>query len=478
MKVPLTGSAYTSRSLIASAQRSVNLYSEHNPEDSPFPATYYPTPGLRLIGSVADTGWRCLYMTSNGYLMGVCGNKIYTIDSNYNIKPYGKMLSYTGPVSMVDNGVSLLIVDGTSNGYALYVPAALPNSNFNGVMDLSINFYGANIVDFVDGFFTFNRPGTNQWYISGYMAVTFDPLDFATKTGFSDKIVAVKVVNRQVIIFGEQTTEFWYNTGAAAFTFARQPGAFIQFGCAAAATVQQIDNSLYWLSQSPQGGCLVLQTKGYDKARISTFAIEKAFQSYSRVDDATSYTYQQDGHTFYVLNFPTANKTWCFDLSTSEWHERTYMDALGGENRQRANCHAVMNGQHIVGDWETGNLYVLDPGIYTDNGSPIHRIRSFPHLLSDGDRVMYRTLIADMEVGVGDASTLAPPEIRLRWSDTKGASWGTYISQDIGAVGDFLACVQFQRLGMGRDRVFELSWSGNVKTALSGAFIDAQPASS
>ena len=473
MKVPLTGSAYTSRSLIASAQRSVNLYSEHNPEDSPFPATYYPTPGLTLIASAPVSEWRGLYMSTTGVLYGVCSNRLYTIDSNFNMKFLWNLNSSTGPVSMVDNGQVLIIVDGTATGYVAFL-----TTNGRYILDASLNFYGADIVDFVDGFFIFNNPGTNQWYISGYMAYTFDPLDFATKSGFSDNIVAVGVTNRQVFVFGTQTTEIWYNTGSTAFTFARMPGAFIQFGCAAAATVQQIDNSLYWLSQSPQGGCLVLQSKNYDKARISTFAIEKAFQSYSRVDDATSYTYQQEGHTFYVLNFPTANKTWCYDLSTAEWHERTFMDSLGNENRQLSNCHAVMNGQHIVGDWQSGNLYVLDSNVYTDNGSPIHRVRSFPHLLSDGDRVMYRTLIADMEVGVGDASTLAPAEIRLRWSDTKGASWGSYISQDMGAKGDFLTCVQFQRLGMGRDRVFELSWSGNVKTALSGAFIDAQPSSS
>jgi hypothetical protein len=91
---------------------------------------------------------------------------------------------------------------------------------------------------------------------------------------------------------------------------------------------------------------------------------------------------------------------------------------------------------------------------------------------------MYRTLIVDMEVGNGVIGSIEAPEIRLRWSDTKGASWGNSVSQDMGATGELLTCVQFQRLGMARDRVFELSWSGNCKTALSGAFIDAQPAAS
>jgi len=473
MKVPLSAGAYSSRSLIASAQRSVNLYSEHNKEDSPYPSTYYQTPGIVTLVTAPVTGWRCLYTSTLGILYGVCNNTLYSISSDFVLTAIGVIDSVSGPVSMVDNSLSLLIVDGSSIGWTLDLYTGV----FQQVPSTEA-FYGGSRVDLVDGFFILNRPDTNQWYISGFLTVTFDGLDFAGKTGFSDKIVAVGAAKRQVFIFGEQTTEVWYNTGATAFTFARMPGAFIQFGCAAAASVQQMDGSLFWLSRSPQGECMVLQTQNYDRVRISTFAIEKEFQSYARVDDATAYTYQQEGHTFYVLNFPTANKTWAFDLATGEWHERTFMDANGVENRQRANCHALFNGNNIVGDWQSGKLYRLDSSVFTDDGSPIHRIRSFPHLLSDGDRVMYRTLIADMEVGNGVANSTEAPEIRLRWSDTKGASWGTYISQDMGASGEFLTCVQFQRLGMARDRVFELSWSANAKTALSGAFIDAQPAGS
>jgi hypothetical protein len=473
MKVPLTGGAYTSRSLIASAQRSVNLYSEHNPEDSPFPATYYQTPGLIALATASIQGWRALYTSTLGVLYGVCNSTLCSISSDFSITPLGMIRSAIGPVSMVDNGLQLVIVDGTSSGWSL----DLFSGSFSELGEVN-NFYGADRIDLVDGFFILNRPNSNQWYISGFLNATFDALDFAAKTGFSDKVVAVAAAKRQVFVFGEQTTEIWYNTGAAAFTFARMPGAFIQFGCASAATVQQMDGSIYWLSKSPQGECLVLRTENYDRARISTFAIEKEFQSYARVDDATSYTYQQEGHTFYIINFPTANKTWVFDVATSEWHERTFMDPSGVENRQRANCHALFNGDNIVGDWQSGKLYRMDSNVYTDDGSPIHRIRSFPHLLSDGDRVMYRTLIVDMEVGNGVIGSIEAPEIRLRWSDTKGASWGNSVSQDMGATGELLTCVQFQRLGMARDRVFELSWSGNCKTALSGAFIDAQPAAS
>jgi hypothetical protein len=61
----------------------------------------------------------------------------------------------------------------------------------------------------------------------------------------------------------------------------------------------------------------------------------------------------------------------------------------------------------------------------------------------------------------------------LRWSDTRGKSWGNAIKTSLGKEGEYLTSLQFQRLGMARDRVFELSWSAPVKTALLGAWVQA-----
>lgn len=479
MKVPLTAGAYTSRSLIASAQRSVNLYSEHNPEDSPFPATYYPTPGLVLVATApvafgVGDGWRGLYTTTQGTLFGVCNNVLYNISPIFQMQVVTFIDSTKGAVSMVDNGATLLLVDGSPNGWTVDLTTLAVRK----LAENPDNFYGSDRVDLMDGFFVLNRPKSNQFYISNFQSATFDPLDFVTKTGFSDQVVAVAVTKRTVYVFGSQTTEIWTNTGGTTFPLSRMSGPFIQYGCAAAASVQQMDGAVFWLSKSPQGGCLVLQTQNYDRARISTFAIEKAFQGYGDVSDATAYTYQQEGHSFYVLNFPSANKTWAFDIATNEWHERAFMNTEGKENRQRSCCHAQFNGQNITGDWQNSSLYRLDIKEYTDAGYPIRRIRSFPHLIADSKRVMYKMLIADMEVGSGELRDGTGVELRLRWSDTKGASWGTHISQDLGPVGDYVRSLQFKRLGMARDRVFELSWSGDCKTALSGAYIDLMYAAS
>jgi hypothetical protein len=137
------------------------------------------------------------------------------------------------------------------------------------------------------------------------------------------------------------------------------------------------------------------------------------------------------------------------------------------------NCHSFNGGRNLVGDWQTGMVYMLDQNNYTDNGATIEYVRAFPHILgADGNRVMFRQFIADMEVGNGLPDDSAEPEIRLRWSDDRGRSWGNYVQGSLGKVGEYLTSIQFQRLGYARDRVFELSWSAPVKTALNGAWVD------
>ena len=68
-QVPLTLGSYMARSVIASAQRCVNLYTEPNPKDSPFPFTCYPTPGLTVLWSPpSPVPARGVYAASNGDL--------------------------------------------------------------------------------------------------------------------------------------------------------------------------------------------------------------------------------------------------------------------------------------------------------------------------------------------------------------------------------------------------------------------------
>jgi len=470
-KIPLTTGAYQSRSLIASAQRCVNLYMENNPKDSPFPTTHYPTPGLITLGTAPNaSGWRQLFVASNSQCYGVAGNTVYQISSTYICTAVGSIASVQGYVSMVDNGVELVIVDGSVNGFQVILATGV----FSQITDPS--FAGSSRVDFVDTYLVFNNPSIySQWYISLSSVTTFDPLYFASKQGYSDALVCCIVTKRLIWLLGTQTSEVWANSGASDFPFQIIDGIFEQHGCLAVGSVAQMDGSIYLLAQDAQGQAMVMQTVGYNMQKISTNAIDFAIQSYPIVSDAIGFTYQRDGHLFYVLNFPTADKTWVYDLASQQWHERAWIDSNGQFHRHRANCCVSFQGVNLVGDWQNGNLYSMDPNTYTDFGGPIVRVRSFPHMVDTGNRVKYSQFLADFEVGDGQGDNSAPP-VSLRWSDDKGATYGNRIEQSLGAEGQYQTTLAFQPLGIARDRVFELSWSTAARTALNGAFIKAQPA--
>src|SRR4029077_9985911 len=279
------------------------------------------------------------------------------------------------------------------------------------VCSLTINndptggFSGADRVDYLDTYFILNKPATPQFYISGSLAVTFDLGDFANKEAYSDLLVVAVVAKRLVYLFGERTTEVWYDAGATdigagSFPFAAmQSEVFIDHGCVAKYSPAVYDNTVFWLTRDRQGQGIVMMVAGYQTKRVSTYAIEAEIAGYERISDAIGFTYHLAGHSFYVLTLPHADKTWSYAIPTGLWHEWCWIDTNGDEHRHRANCFWPVNDIGVVGDWQNGNLYALDQTVFTDNGQPIKRVRSFPHTLNDGKRIFYRQFLADMETG-------------------------------------------------------------------------------
>ena len=563
MRVPLTSGAYKARSLIANAQACLNLVPERNPEDSPVPFTYYTVPGLTQVAKDGSDVVRGLYASRDGTrVFEVIGGAVFLLTGLGAGTQIGTITEGHTPVSMADNGLIMVLVDGTANGYAYDLTAG----TWGQITDPS--FYGATRVDYVDTYFTFNNPGTQQWYISlsnadfgmmvgqplqsgqaqgageitapgsGYTdgtytavalsyavaptrsnpgsgatatvivsggAVTsvvpvangedyqvgdqltvapsiigaggsgfvwttfggaFDPLDVASKTGAADPIATQLVQHREVWLIGRRSTEVWYNSGDPDFTFAIMPGVFIQHGCVAPYSAAKQDLNIFWLSQDDEGQGIVVMSENYQAKRISTHAIEAEFAGYATLADAIGLTYQQGGHTFYQLTFPTADKTWVYDLATQLWHERAWTDATGVQHRVRANCACSAFGANLVGDWQSGALYRLDPTSETDAGQPIVWRRGFPHLLNDGRRASYGRFIADVDAGVGDKA------IGLRWSDDKGHTFKAPVFRSWG-IASYGKSLLWPRLGIGRDRVFELFGQGKV--ALNGAFLEVTP---
>jgi hypothetical protein len=476
MKTPILGSAYVARSVNAADNRMVNLFPEVIPEGGKEPAFLNRAPGLKFLATIGNGPVRGLWVLKADPTRAfvVSGNQFFEINSSYTATLRGTV-GGTGPVSMVDNGTQIFIATNP-NGYIF-------NTSTNVFAQITDpDFPGAVTVAYLDGYFIFNPPNSQRFYLTALLdGTSVDPLDFASAEGSSDGLVALIVDHRELWLFGTDSIEVWYDAGLSDFPFVRIQGAFNELGCAAPYSVAKLDNGLFWLGSDARGKGIVYRAEGYTGKRMSTHAVEWQIQQYGDISDAIGYTYQQDGHAFYVLIFPSANTTWVFDVATQAWHERAGF-VNGDFTRHRSNCQMAYNNEVIVGDYQNGNIYSFDLDVYADNGQIQKWLRSW-RALPTGQNNLKRTtqhsMQLDCETGVGlNVGQGEDPQAMLRWSDDGGHTYSNEHWKSLGKIGVFQRRAIWRRLGMTlklRDRVYELSGTDPVKIAIVGAELILSP---
>lgn len=504
MRAQLIGGSYTSRSIIASAQRCINYYPEINRRDAVVPMTYYQRAGYKPWFTVGSGPIRGIYPASSGDAYVVSGDAWYRLEKSANPQdvPVQNLLGTITPgkftpVSMIDNGGQVMLVDGSTNGWL----TTLRTNDFQQIVDTNSPpfFTGADKVDYIDTFIIWNQP--NDIFLNSTESnqiLPFNPLFTGGKTDYNDNLLTIFVVRHEIVLLGVLKSEVWYNAGLFPLPFAELPGTFIEHGCAAKYSPASQDIALYWLGRNLQGEGMVMRFRGYLTDRISNHALEDAIRKMQKtvgIDDAIGFTYQLDGHVFYVLTFPKGDQTWVYDAAVDDphmaWHQEAWTDAQGALHRVRAMSHGIINGLNAFGDWQNGTVYQPDLDYYVDTVGgvdyPLTCVRSFPHLGRarlqggqqfvelDGRRVQFAAFRADIESGLGPVGIDGlPAQVTLRWSDDRGRTYGNDVLQSNGMPGEYLTQPQWLGMGIARDRIFEISHSINGPAAFNGAWIDAE----
>ena len=483
----LCGAAYAGRSKRFDNQRCVNLYLEvdeqlgsgsASPGKNKQLAVLLGTPGLRLAQPIGVGPQRGLYEVSNQNLAYVVsGNQVFQL-SGANSVPValnGNLTTLTGPVSISDNGQQVIFVDG-QNGY--YYTLGDDSLTLHTITDP--NFYPADVVTFQDGYFILNYTGTNIFFTSNLYTVTFPALNESQKSGNSDILVSLISLNRNLYLLGSRTIEQWTDTGASgASPFSRNNGWFSQQGCAAAQTLKVVNEDIYWLGTNAQGGGVVyaIVNGQFPPQRVSTFAVENSLQAASDLSGSTAYSYQQDGHFFYVLNVPGLNTTWVFDASSNLWHERQ-SSVNGVLGRHLGQTHCVLDGVHLVGDYSGPNLYTYDLSCYTDNGQPLPRIRQTPQYAANLNNVFMHLIELDLQFGVGlvddgtNTTANVSPKVTLEVSRDGGQTWSLPVQATMGKIGQWAARARFQGLGVARSPIFRFTITDAVEVQILSALAD------
>jgi hypothetical protein len=278
----------------------------------------------------------------------------------------------------------------------------------------------------------------------------------------------------------------------------------VQHGIAAQFSVARFAEAFTFVSQDQRGQSIIGMIAGYQFQRVSTHAVEQSLVD-KTISDAIAWTYQIEGHEFYVVTFPSADLTWVYDLASQAWHK--WLSFSNGEfHRHRSNCGTNFAGNIFIGDYENGMLYKLSNTVYTDNGEPIRRLRRAPHLTTDLQRQYFDEFQIQFQPGVGLAGndptiTLealltesgdelltesgddllasvattqgVDPQAMLRWSNDGGSTWSNEHWSSIGRIGRYQNRAIWRRLGMARDRIFEVSISDPVKAVIVSANLKA-----
>lgn len=472
-------------------QRALNYFPETSPDPrSKTPIALLGAPGLNTLFNVASGGvgevrggWvlpggeKALVVTANIVsIVQMTVPATQTSIAQFSVTTiYTGLLTNNGPVCIRDNGQGgyAVIVDGP---YGYFVQ--LSTNTVTQITDPA--FYGADRCAFIDGWLIFNKPGTQTFYTTGPtpFTITFPGAFFALKDSSSDNLITLMENNRELWLIGERTSEVWYNAGGAQFAFSRIPGVQPQIGCSAVNSIARLGASLVWLGLSERGENIVVMTNQYSYVDISSEAVSYAISTYPLISDAVGFVYEEGGHVFYVLTFPTADKTWVYDAKTQLWHERASYDTPTGTfHRFRGNCYMNLQNIRMVGDYASGVIQQMSRDFYTDAGQPLIGIRRAPHLWSreNRKRLFHASLQIEFSPGVGlQTGQGSDPQAMLRWSDDGGANFGTEHWTSIGKVGRTKNRALWRRLGHARDRVYEMRISDPVKRDIVGATLFAQ----
>tara|TARA_R110000744_G_scaffold56386_3_gene118965 strand:- start:3011 stop:4396 length:1386 start_codon:yes stop_codon:yes gene_type:complete len=451
-QIPLVAS--TSEGDIAGSEQLVNVFPEKS-TGGKYPFTLKGTPGQAFFLELPTFPVKGIHF-NKGRAFAVTPSKLYEIFANGTYVELGDV-DFIGRVVMEDNGIQIVMVDGFK-GYSW-------DAQTNIVSQLTGDgWYPAKTVTYQDGYFIFERKDTGQFFISDLLSVNFDPLDAATAEGQPDKLVAVLSDHREVFMFGTETIEVWYNSGAADFPFERNQGAFVEKGCAAPYSIAKKNNTIYFIGSD----LMVYQMVGYTPVRISSHAVEEDLKDIE-LSDAFAYTYAEGGHLFYMMTLPARNKTWCFDISTGAWHLRR--DYQFG--RHRSNCHAFFDNKNLVGDFQSGRIYQLTQKYFSDDNEPLVREFILPTINNGREFLTMYSFELDMSSGIGlTYGQGSDPQAILNFSKDSGKTWSNDKFTSLGKIGEYLERVKWNRLGAARQFVIRIRISDPVPIDIGGAWVE------
>ena len=420
--------------------------------------------------------------------------------------PVGTINSNVGVCSLAENGNLVMLVDGV-NGWIL----RLADNNFTRITDEyfpgnDLGTLAPTSVTYLDTYFIVNIPNTNQYYWSNGFYTWDDadatpheydpdvangywsPLRSGQKIGKPDNISALVNCNNYLWLFGFNSCEIHYDSDDYnGQQFKRYQGAILNIGCSAPRSVAVYQNNVFFLGTDKDGTLGVFSNDGMNPIRISVRGIEQLIQSMPVYTDCIAFTYAQNGHAFYVMQFPAGNRTFVYDMVTQAWHERTKLIQGTGIYIRHDAMFATSNFSRVLtGDASTSEIYEFDP-FYYQNDNPldagvnyIRCVKNTPIGFNLGKNIRYNWvqiicnqgygLTVDTSAGVGK-----DPTVQVAWADDTGIVYSNERPAPLGKQGEYSKRSIVRACGMGRNRVWRIAMTDPVPFILVAILVNGSP---
>lgn len=457
------GPSYRVPNVVADQEACINLFVERmESRGAKSRMVLNSTPGVQAWTSVDVIGGKGIFEIISAGVersFAVVATDFYELFADGNVTLRGSVAVDMHPATISSNGDGggQLFITSGGNGYCFDLTT--------NTLTLELTAT-ATMGGMIDGYFLALDTATATLYVSDLLDGTgWDPTQFAQRSDAPDPWLSMVVTRNYIYLLGEQTSCVFYDAGAFPFPFAFAPGSSMAYGVAAIFGAGIVGGAVTWMSHNADGERQVVQVRGFTPIVISTRGIEYELSQADHISDAEVLTYQEQGHLFFVLNLTSDEHTWVYDQTEGFWHQRgTWDEDTAAYDVWHAQSHAYAFGKHLVLDRFSGTIYEMSTEFHTDFGdAPLRRLRRSPSLFKNNEWLRHNRLELVARNGVGlPTGQGSDPKVVMRFSDDGGRTWSSELEAGIGAIGEYQTRAFWTRLGIARDRVYEIYQSDPV----------------
>ena len=457
--INVAGPTYQSRSRPLSSQRTVNFYQQFA-EGGKDPFVLHSFPGQKSLDNSLTGVDRGMHQM-NEVLFRVIGDTLYKVSDAFVHTSLGTITGANRCI-FADDGDNLVVVSDRVWVYTSSSDTFQENTN--------VNLPGTIAVTFINSVFIYTQPDlsfvsqpNNPFDVSG--------LDAIAAESNPDKMARDYAFNQTIYRMGKRTGEPWYSSGVGHPPIDRIDGQQFSVGLGAIHSMANTDRALYWLGDDRA----IYRISGGASERISDDALSNTIENMTTFDDAIAYTFTLQGQDFYLITFPTENRTFVNnqDLGVNGWFELT--SGITGDSYSGTSLVRIYDKNIIA---KGGELLELNLDTFTQDTDTIIRERITQEVNSDllgvkGQNIKMSRLELIMETGVGLVTGQGVnPRIRIETSIDGGRSFHASAWVEIGRAGEHTKRVELDQMDFGKGFIFKLTISDPVPVSIYSAAID------